>query len=316
MAKASFRKSAKKLTGKSKSKFSGLNYRSFKLQKKIKRDSSDIPSSWRLIGRTYQTLVKHWKMFGAIALIYGAIYLFFIRVAPDTSLQEYSDLLDEFTGAESSGVLKTFTLAGIALSSSGAATDAARLLYANIMFVVVSLVAIWTLRHLFANKKFNVRDTFYKSMTPLIPFLLIILLMLIQFIPFAIGGLLYSIVKFNNITISGGEDLIFLSLWGGLGLLSGYWLANTLMAMYAVTLPGMYPMAALRATKELVRHRRWFVLRKIIMLAVVAFSLFFLVLLFVITINSGLTYWWIDIAIILAPLVVHTYLYHLYRSLV
>lgn len=299
-----------------KTKKKSFVYRSFKKSKRIKRDNSGLPSAFQLFGQTYNFLIKNWKIMGGVTLIYGLLYYVFVRVGPSVDLNEYRDLIDDYFGADTSAVLKSFTLAGVALASASQGADQVQTLMGVFLVVVASLAFIWAIRHILAKKSFRIRDAYYKSQEPLIPFLLMILIITIQAIPFAIGALLYSVVKAQNITVSGGEDLIFISLWVFLALLSGYWIANSLMALYAVTLPGLYPMQALRATKKLVEHRRWFILRKILFLPFVMFAVFGVVFLFLVSVAPSIVFEFIDLSAVIMLPFAHVYLYHLYRSLV
>lgn len=287
----------------------------FKRKRDSRRDNAGVPSVWRLIGLTYRTLLDHWKVLLFITLVYFALYVLFVRSAPELSVAESRQFVSELMGEGSSELITTLTTAGAVLATAGQ-NETGQVLYGGLFLVVFSLIFIWALRRLFAAKKFRLRDTFYRSQTPLIPFVLLLLLIAVQLIPFGLGGLLYSIVQANNIATSAAELMLFGLIWLGFGLISGWWLSNSLMSLYAVTLPGMYPVAALKATKELVKHRRWFVLRKILFLVALLGLLFLLVLLFTVAVAPSLDRWLVDWAIVSAVPIVHTYLYHLYRSLI
>lgn len=298
-----------------KKKFQKKSYRSFKLSKRIKRDNSDVPSVWKLLLDTYRLLIRHWRKIGGITLVYGILYVLLVRAVPETGLDQYEELIDEL-GGPGSQTFKTLTLAGVALASSGQASRDVNTIYGLVLFIVVSLAIIWALRHIFADKKFLIRDAYYRGMTPFVTYALMLLLIAIQLLPFALGGLLYALVQSQGIVVSGGEGLLFFILWIVLALLSGFFITNSLMASYAVTLPGMYPWAALKAAKELVAHRRWVVLRKALFLPVLLAALFFVLFLFWIAIMPSTALWFIDISLVLAVPISHTYFYQLYRSLV
>lgn len=290
-----------------------LGWRRRSIQRR--RDNAQLPSTWRLLASTYRTLTHNWKLFGLLTLIYFGLYILFVRNAPDLSVNETRELVTEVLGGETSEVLETITVAGTVLATAGQ-TESGQVLYGGTFFIVFSLVYVWALRRLFADKKFRVRDALYRSQTPLIPFGLLLLLMAIQLLPLGLGGLLYSVVQANNIAANGVETLLFILIWVGLGLLSGWWLANSVMSAYAVTLPGMYPMAALKATKNAVRGKRWLILRKILFLVAILGLLFLIALLFTVTVAPGLNLWLIDLFTVSMVPLIHIYLYHLYRSLI
>lgn len=290
--------------------------RLLRLRKKTKKSAIDnLPSVWTLFIDTYRTLIKHWRPLGGVVLIYAALYFLFVRAAPNVNLNEYRDLIDE-TLADGSSTVKTFTLAGVALTASSQAGSGTNSAYGLVLFIVVSLALIWALRHLFAGKKFNIRDTYYRGMTPFVTYSLTLLLIAIQLLPFALGGMLFALVKSQGIAVTGAENLLFVLVWLLASLLSGWLISNSVMASYAVTLPGMYPWAALKATKQLVQGRRWLVLRKQLFLPFVLIILYFVVFLFWISIAPGTAFWFIDLALITTLPIAHSYYYNLYRSLV
>jgi hypothetical protein len=135
------------------------------------------------------------------------------------------------------------------------------------------------------------------------------------FLIFVVGGFLYSTAEINILITSGLERTLFVSGWVALGLISVYWIANSLMSIYAVTLPDIYPMQALRSTKEVVKGRRWSVFIKIFMLGV--FLLLFagsMLFISVAAFPSAAVYVY-DVLAIFVLLFAHIYLFKLYRSL-
>jgi hypothetical protein len=285
-------------------------------QRKKSKQWVEPPKGYQLFARSYRFMIDHWRVLGGIMLIYAVVYFLLVRGAPNVDLSEFEQDIDSLLGEDASSGVKTFTLAGaaIAASSQGGGTGAST--YGAILFVIGSLAIIWALRHLFAKKGFRIKDAFYNGMTPFVPFVIILLLIAVQLLPFGLSGSLYALVKTQGITASGFEDLIFIGIWVAGGLLSGWLIANSLMSLYAVTLPGIYPLTALRATKRVVREHRWIVLRRILFLPVVLLILFFIFLLFVITIWPNGAFLVIDISSIVVLLFAHIYYYHLYRSLV
>src|SRR5690606_30003916 len=143
---------------------------------------SDISSVWKLLAETYRFFIRHWRPLGGITLIYGILYFLLVRAVPQVDLSEYSQLIDELSGSGSE-TFKTLTLAGAALASVGQAGSELNTLYGFILFVVVSLALIWALRHLFAGKKFTVRDAYYRGMTPFVTYILMLFTVAIQLLP-------------------------------------------------------------------------------------------------------------------------------------
>jgi len=119
----------------------------------------------------------------------------------------------------------------------------------------------------------------------------------------------------NSIAVSGIEQFAWGLFFFMLALLSLYMLSSSLFALYIVTLPDMTPMKALRSARELVRNRRWIVLRKIIFLPLALLVLGGLVVIPVILIWAPAAQWIFFIGTMVALAITHSYMYSLYREL-
>ncbi|HVI60648.1 MAG TPA: hypothetical protein VM535_00655, partial [Candidatus Saccharimonadales bacterium] len=104
-------------------------------------------------------------------------------------------------------------------------------------------------------------------------------------------------------------------LFGLLTLFSLYMISSSLFALYIVTLPDMTPRKALRSARELVRDRRWTVLRKILCLPVILFLGAALVMVPIIIWLTPLAQWVFFLLTMFALVAVNTYMYSLYREL-
>ena len=115
--------------------------------------------------------------------------------------------------------------------------------------------------------------------------------------------------------MNGLEQTLWLLFFLSTLLLSFYMIASSAMALYIVTLPEMTPMAALREARNLVRHRRFAVLRKVLAIALVVFAFIFVIVLPIIFIAPTLAEWmFFSITVLSIPLV-NGYLFSLYREL-
>ena len=152
-------------------------------------------------------------------------------------------------------------------------------------------------------------------MYPLIPFILVILVMGLQLIPLIIGSTLYSTVVNNGIAVYAAEKVVWALLFAMLGLLSLYMLTSSVFALYIVTLPDMTPTKALRSARELVRYRRWTVLRKLLGMPVMLLLAALIVMLPIITLAAPAARWVFFILTMCGLAAVHAYVYTLYREL-
>lgn len=295
------------------------SYSSFRLQKKIRPSQPKLPSSFWLMRRAIGTLIRRWKLFLGIAVIYGILVLVLVRGLGGTpGLQEMKQLLEEeFQGASGQTVTAT-SLFLYMLGTSGATNTADTSLYHSILVVVTSLAVIWALRQAYASKlsqTIRIRDSFYRGMSPLVPFLLVVAVLFIELIPVAVVGFLYTAVVNGGIAVLFIERFVWAFAFGLSVMLSLYLLCSTIFALYIAALPDMTPMRALRAARSLVRYRRLVVLRKILMFGIISFVAAALImipfLLFAVPIAE-----WVFFAITTIGVVVaHSYMYALYREL-
>lgn len=301
-----------------KRRLKGPQYKSFRLRKKIRKPLYRLPSSWELFKTAIGTIARRPRLFLGIAFVFAFLSLLLVHgFSGSTGLGDIKDLLNQqFSGASGQALTASSLLVYI-IGTSGS-SDPSGSVYQMILLTVCSLAIIWALRQAYASKlslSIRVRDAFYRGMYPLVPFLLVALVILIELVPTAIGGFLYSTVVQNGIAVLFAEKLLWAILFGFMVLLTLYLVASTVFALYVVALPDMTPMRALRSSRRLVLHRRTAVLRKLIVLGLillVAISLIMIpVILFIVSLAS-----WVFFGLsMLMLVVVHSYVYALYREL-
>lgn len=275
-----------------------------------------LPSIWQLAKRTSQMLWLHRRLFIGITLIYGFVNL--LLVQGFSSGADVSTLKESFNQAFTGNFgfltssISTFV---VLLGTAGNTTSQTAGAYQVFLAIVVSLAIIWALRQVAAAGNPRVRDAFYRGMAPLVPFMLVLLVIGFQLLPLTIGSGLYSIVVNNGIAVYAVEKIIWALLAGVLALLTFYLLSSSLFALYIVTLPDMTPMKALRSARELVRHRRWTVLRKLLGLPVILFVAAAIVMLPIIIILTPLAQWVFFVLTMFSLVAIHAYIYTLYREL-
>lgn len=97
-------------------------------------------------------------------------------------------------------------------------------------------------------------------------------------------------------------------------LLSFYWLTSTVIALYIVTIPGMWPLKALKAAKQAIKFQRLTVFRRVIALPIIVGVLYTLLLLLIIRLAPGQTFVAVEILQLALLPIIHTYLFKLYRA--
>jgi hypothetical protein len=271
-----------------------------------------LSSSWALLKRSTVFWWRHRSRFLWISGLYFVSSFLLARGAEITTIDE---IRQQVSGDADEGFFDTVTTAGVALGSDSQANTSASA-YQLILFVVFSLATIWMIRRLMASQSFRIRDTFYKGMYPLIPFAAILVLIVIQTLPFFIGGLIYSFVTIGGVAFGFLEQIPFLILWILLSAGTGYLLAGSVMTLYAVTLPDMYPLQALRAVRKRAIYRRWHILARILIISLVLAVLFSVAFIAIVGFIPSVTFVSIDFLWALIVPFLHVYLFHLYRELV
>lgn len=264
------------------------NYRSFKLSKRISQPKPKLLSSFKLLIVSFKTLWQNKRIFGSILLLYFILTLLFVM----------------FQGQ----------LSSTGLTANETTNNSAQAL----LFVLFSLVIIWTLRQTSGQKKtkrIKLSDSFYSSMYPLVPFMLVLLVIGLQLIPLSIANFLYTVLFAEGLATTPLEQVLWALLLIGLSILSLYMISSSIFSLYIVTLPNVRPMQALRSARDLVRFRRWAIIVKFLFLMAFCLILGAILIVPVAMTWPGAAAWEVTILGLVALVFVHSYLYHLYREL-
>lgn len=291
-------------------------YKSFRLSKRIASPGRRLPKARHVLKASLVHLWTYKKVFAGITLVYLTGSVLLVKGLQSTTelaliKEEVEGVLTGTTGQLATGI----ALYGLLLGSVTAATTETASTYQAILLVLVSLALIWALRQTHSTKKVGVRESFYKGMYPLVPFLAVLFVIGLQGIPLAIGNWLF------NVTVVGGLATTALEqwLWGIfcflLALLTVYMISSSLFALYVSTLPDMTPLKALRSTRELVRYRRWEIIRKVLFLPLVLLVVTAAIMIPAILIVTPVAEWLFFIVSMALLAVAHSYLYSLYREL-
>lgn len=291
-------------------------YKSFRLSKKVKLAKPPLPGSFKLFRASLRHLRQHKKVFFGIVLVYLLLTIVFVKgFGVSTGVTELkSTLEDVFTGTTAQ-LTTGLSLFALLLTSSGSTATESSSLYQSSLLVLVSLALIWTLRQSYGGHKTSIREAFYKGMYPLVPFMLVLGVIGLQLIPLLTGSWLYSAVIVGGVAVTGLEQALWWLVIGVLALLSLYMLTSSIFALYISTLPDMTPMKALRSAREIVRYRRWTVLRKVLVLPLFLLTLGALIMVPLIIFATPLAEWTFFILNMTVLAVIHSYLYALYREL-
>jgi hypothetical protein len=300
----------------SKRKLANPHYKSFRLQKKIKPHKSNIKGAASLFRLSFVHILKFKRHYLLVTAIFFLLNIFLVKGLTGTSdIELLKETFDELFVGATDQLATGLTLFGVLLGSVGSASSDVASLYQSIIIILASLVVIWSLRQLHAGEKISVKGAFYKSTYPLIPFLLVLLVIGIQLLPLAVAGLLYAIVFGQALAVTVIESALWLVLIFLLVVLSLYMIVSSVFAAYIVTLPDVTPMQSLRSARDLVRHRRWTVMRKMLFLPLVLVVAAGIIMIPVILFITPVAEFLFLALSMFSVVVIHSYLYSLYREL-
>lgn len=289
-------------------------YKSFRLSKRIKHVSHQrLPSVWALLKQSTKTIRSDWRLFGGIWLVYLILSLMVIGAGQGYDISAIKDELGATTGADA--IIQSANIFQYILTADSTAGSESGGVYQFLLVLIVSLATIWALRHVLSGKKTTAKQSFYQGMYPLVPFMLVIFVMVIQLLPMLTGQFLYSQAILGGLAIEPLEQAMWILLATLLSILTIYMLASSVFALYIATLPEMTPMVALRSARSLVLHRRLTVLRKIVVLPVIL-----VLLMAVIVVPLIIAVPWLAeivfVGLTMAGLIfIHSYMYQLYREM-
>jgi len=295
---------------------SGTRVRKLK-KKEQKKLTTPLPNAWTLLKDALRHLYRNKKLFLGILAIYGILYILLVKgVSESFQLTTSRDSFDEILGDSQSALQTGVSLYGVLLGTAGSSSTDLAGLYQTMLFVIVSLAVIWSLRQTYAAKAaVTIRSAFYESTGQLVPFIIVLFFVALHCVPVIIGVSVYSTIVANTLVMSGPEQLLSLSLLAGGLAWSLYLLSSSLFALYIVTLPGKRPRAALKAARELVKLRRMQLARKIFFLPVLFMSMSAAVLIPLLIVFTPAAELLFLLFTILVLGITHSYLYALYRNL-
>lgn len=290
-------------------------YKSFRLQKRIKSTKPKLPSIRALGRQTVNILRQNKKFFLIFTLLYAVLSFIFIQTAvTGINLTEARDLIGDSLGGTVPASLALYI--GLIGTSSQFSNQIAAL-YQFIIIMIFSLAVVYGLRHMYGKtaRRVTVKESLYKGMTPLVPVLLVLTVLALQFLPLSIGSSIYATVVNAGLAVTSIERIFWLLFVVLLGLLTLYLISGSIFGLFIVTLPDMTPMRALRASRELVRFRRLEVIRKLVILPIVLLVLLGIVVVPFIALVPSVAQVVFFVASALVLPTVLTYMYNLYRSM-
>lgn len=237
-------------------------HRSFRLtRRRDYRRSLKLPGYIGFTRSVNRTVWKYRKPLLWLIVVYVVFSTVLVGIGSQDNYTTLTDTLSQtgdqiFQGnlghiGEAAILLATITTNGL----SGTLTEGQQI-YSILLVLLVWLTTVWLLRNLLAGHKVRMRDGLYSAGSPIIATLLVGLVLVIQLLPIGIAIIGYSAALASGLLAGGVATMLFWVAAVLLAILSLYWITSTFFALVIVTLPGMYPMKALRAAGDMVVGRR------------------------------------------------------------
>ena len=275
-----------------------------------------LPKARIILRQSLQQLRIHPKVVVSITALYGIAMLLLVRgFSVSQDISTIKTLLDSVFAGNVGKAQSTVLQLSFLFSEGNRNSSAEPTIYQTVVLVIFSLAFIWALRNFYAKKRVTTKTALYKGMTPLVPFLLVLVIIGVQLLPLSFASLVYNNAIGAGLAVQAWEKLVAVAICLLLVLWSLRMLTGSIIALYVVTLPDMGPVQAIRSANNLVRYRRLAVWRKLMFLLVsiiVATSILVLPFLLFFTPMASWVFFVVSVGWFPA---IHGFVYHLYREL-
>jgi len=229
--------------------------------------------------QSFQIIFKNWKLFLPLLLIMTVANIILVGLMSESTYVQFQSVLEETNENLADGKLGNFAKAGLLLVSTvtsgglSSGLSESQQIFAVIIFLLIWLITIYLLRHILAGHKVKLKDGFYNALTPLISTFVVLVVAFVQAIPILLVIITYSAAVSTDFLSTPFYALIYFIFASLMLILSGYLLSSSLVALVAVTAPGLYPLAALRTASDLMASRRIrFIIRLLYLVFVLALT--------------------------------------------
>lgn len=249
-------------------------HRSFRRTRRRDYDRSlKLPGYWAFTVYVWKTLWSYRRIFILLATVYAVLTLLLVGMGSQDAYTVLTETIRTTSGDAFSGNWGAIGKASLLFAStvtgsiSQTMTDAQQI-YSALIALLAWLTSVWLLRNLLAGHKVKLRDGLYSAGAPLLSTFLVALLLLVQMLPFSIALIGYSAATSTGLLAAGGiESMLFWIAAALLTVMSLYMITSTIFALIIVTLPGMYPLQAIKTAGDLVIGRRLRILWRFLWIA-------------------------------------------------
>lgn len=306
-------------------------HRSFRLTNKYDHPVAPvIPGYIAFTNYVYRTLWREKKLFGSLLVLLLIIAISLVGLIQQNQYSTVSEALREYNELLADDGLDAMSQTGLLLSSvatgdlNATLTETQQLLL-SVTYILVSLVTIWLLRHVMAGTKVRLRDGLYNAGAPFVAILALFSIAVLQLLPLALGAISFSAATGGEGLLGGGgiEAAVFALIAVLLGVLSLYWVSGTLFAIIIATIPGTYPMQALRSAGDIVVGQRMRLVLRIVWLLALMILIWAAILIPGILLDSWIAQSWAPFTVLAVQFLTGfsvifgtSYIYLLYRKMI
>ncbi len=243
---------------------------------------------------TFELIFKNWRVFLPLVVLMVVLYIVLVGLLDENVYQNLQQTINDAGSDSAAKQIGNFAKAGLLLISTVATggfstqMNEAQSAFLVLLFLTLWLVTIYIIRYILSGQHPRLRDALYNALSPLIPTLLIFLVIFIQAIPLMLVVITYSSAVSTGFLSTPFYALVYFIFAALMILLSVYLLSSSLIALTAVTAPGIYPLVALSSASDLLAGRRIKFIIRLIYLIFVVSSIYFVVMLPIILIDLWL----------------------------
>lgn len=300
-------------------------HRSFFLTRK--RDaarSMKIPGYFAFTHQVWQIIWANKGLFIKFILLYMVLSLLIVGTLSQDNYIALRDQLNSASEGLGAGELALLFVGAMTSGSGEEATIASQVL-AGLLLLLGWLIVVWILRRRMAGDTIKLRDALYSAGSPIIATFALLLIMVLQLVPFALALLAYSALSGVGL-INWSIDIENMAAWcalAAMAVMTIYWMTTSFIALVIVTNPGIYPFQAIRMAGDIVVGRRLRIMLRLLFMALPMVIMWLALLLPIIWLDDFLKIDWLP----LVPLMVLTlstvtltwvasYIYTMYRKLI
>lgn len=289
---------------------------------------NELPSARTIAKQSFAVLFMQDKLIVRLIAVAWVVTLIISGLVYAGYYGDLSQSTEDVSGNLPGGFVKTsvevmaLTISLMSGAANGQLTESQQI-FAALGYVLLWLVLVWLLRYVMNDTAVRLKDGLYSAAAPLISTLGLVVVALLQLVPLALLVSLFASISVSGVLVGVWWTLAFivLTLLAAAGTL--YWLVGTLFALVMVTIPGTYPLAALKSAKALVTGYRRQLMSAVAWLLVIVLVAQLVLLVPVISFDALIGYrlpWLVagfyQFIVVASCVYAGTYTYVLYRRLI